>query len=194
MNKRRIANVMQKHMLHSEHAALCYIEAERRERLKLKIQKGVIMKTVEEIEKEIGTLKPGTHTRRQDLLAAVLWIRNNDLYGIETACNDLLVKLDQALGELETAQKIPDNLGALVEKYTLKILEVDGAEVNQEEIALTLNDLVHEVKGAGNRDLVIEECAKAAENTPTVLCQNGDMFSQRCAKVIRALKGQPCVS
>lgn len=34
MNKRRVANVMQKHMLHSEHAALCYIEAERRERLK----------------------------------------------------------------------------------------------------------------------------------------------------------------
>ena len=32
MNRRRIANVMQRHMLHSEHAALCYIEAERRER------------------------------------------------------------------------------------------------------------------------------------------------------------------
>ncbi len=29
---RRIANIMQKQMLHSEHAARCYIEAERRER------------------------------------------------------------------------------------------------------------------------------------------------------------------
>ncbi len=31
-SRRRIANVMQKHMLHSDHAARCYIEAERRER------------------------------------------------------------------------------------------------------------------------------------------------------------------
>lgn len=39
ISRKRIANVMQKHMLHSEHAALCYIEAERRERLKARREK-----------------------------------------------------------------------------------------------------------------------------------------------------------
>jgi len=38
---------------------------------------------------------------------------------------------------------------------------------------------------------VIEECAKVAESTPTTLCQNGDFFSERCAKAIRALKSAP---
>jgi cell division septum initiation protein DivIVA len=33
-----------------------------------------------------------------------------------------------------------------------------------------------------------ERCAKVAENTPTVLCQNGEFFSERIAKAIRALK------
>jgi hypothetical protein len=36
-------------------------------------------------------------------------------------------------------------------------------------------------------DKCIEECAKAAENTPTELCQNGQFMSERCAKAIRAI-------
>lgn len=44
--------------------------------------------------------------------------------------------------------------------------------------------------GYVSRQDVIEECAKVAENTPTTLCQNGDFFSERVAKAIRALSSQ----
>jgi len=41
---------------------------------------------------------------------------------------------------------------------------------------------------ATDRNAIIEECARTAENTPTVLEPTGTFFSERCAKAIRSLK------
>lgn len=49
------------------------------------------------------------------------------------------------------------------------------------------------LNGVGaSRDSIIEECAKAAENTPTALLQNGQFFSERVAMAIRALLVGAC--
>jgi hypothetical protein len=81
--------------------------------------------------------------------------------------------------------------------YTAAQLK-DGVAVNESfaalldderaAIAKILREADARLQPECDRDKIIEECARVAENVPTTLCQNGDMFSERVAKAIRAAK------
>jgi len=72
---------------------------------------------------------------------------------------------------------------ALPEDYRAR-LEASNLPI---EIAVAIADMV-DLALRSDRDAILEEAAMCAESVPTVLCHNGDMFSERVAKAIRALK------
>ncbi len=73
------------------------------------------------------------------------------------------------------------------EQRIQELAEIALAQLGRLNLAIAIPATREALRTAAREAALAENeaCAVAAENTPTVLCHNGDVFSERVAKSIR---------